>query len=92
MTEYRYERQSFDRSTETVEIPDNAVGITTDYFGDLGTVDYLLPVEDVDEDRTPRECPKCGQDGHQAWVLGHWHCPHCDLTYTDAGDTDVTQI
>lgn len=39
-----------------------------------------------------RECPECGKEGHQAWVLGHWHCPDCDLTYDDSGDTDVTQI
>lgn len=38
------------------------------------------------------ECPDCGQDGHQAWVLGYWHCPDCELTYDDAGNTDVTQM
>lgn len=38
------------------------------------------------------ECPECGEDGHQSWVLGHWHCPDCDLTFSDSGDTELTQI
>lgn len=46
----------------------------------------------TDERDSISECPQCGGKGHQAWVLGHWHCPDCDLTYTDSGDTDVTQI
>jgi ribosomal protein L37AE/L43A len=53
----------------------------------------MTPDTDADDDRDSiRECPECGQNGHQAWVLGHWHCPTCDLTYDDSGSPDVTQI
>ena len=38
-----------------------------------------------------RECPECGEDGHQAWVLGHWYCPDCDLEYDDVGEPTELQ-
>jgi len=44
MPEYRYVHENFDKEDETIEIPDEAIGVTTDYFGDLASVDYLLPV------------------------------------------------
>lgn len=45
MNEYRYQSKRFDKEDGTVEIPDEAVGVTTDYFGDHAVVEYLVPVE-----------------------------------------------
>lgn len=45
MKEYEYHFVMFP-SDETVDIPDEAVGITCDSFGDNGTVRYLTPIED----------------------------------------------
>lgn len=44
MTEYEYQRKTFDKEGGTIDIPDEAVGITTDYFSDFAVVEYLLPV------------------------------------------------
>lgn len=47
---------------------------------------------ETDERTSLRECPECGGKGRRAWAVGHWHCPDCGLTYSDSGDTDVTQL
>lgn len=48
MTEYEHVRKSFDKG-ETVDVPDDAVGITTDTFSTFVSVNYLMPVGDGDE-------------------------------------------
>lgn len=45
MPEYEYVHETFDKRTETVDIPDDAHGVTVDYFGDYASVQYLRPVE-----------------------------------------------
>ncbi|QLG62855.1 hypothetical protein [Halorarum salinum] len=57
MSKYEYVYESFRKSDGRIEIPEEAVGITTDYFGDLATVHYLMPVEgQIDrDDRPPTE-------------------------------------
>lgn len=45
MTEYEYVSERFEKESETVDVPDDAVGVTVDYFGDLGVVQYLQPVD-----------------------------------------------
>lgn len=47
MTEYEYVFEMFDQD-DTVDVPDEAVGVTVDSFSDSATVRYLLPVEDDD--------------------------------------------
>ncbi len=42
MSEYEHRHQMVDKE-DTIEIPDDAVGITTDTFGDSMTVHYLVP-------------------------------------------------
>lgn len=50
MTEYDYVYDSFRPDEgETVDIPDDATGITTGSFGDMATVRYLIPVGDDNE-------------------------------------------
>lgn len=45
MTEYEWVYKSWNKEEgETVEIPDDAIGVTVGSFGDLGTVYYLAPV------------------------------------------------
>lgn len=43
MPEYAYQMASFDPE-ETVDLPEDAVGVTLDTFGDRVFVRYLLPV------------------------------------------------
>lgn len=91
MTEYKYERQTFDRSNETVEMPDGAVGITVGSFGDLGTVDYLVPVEELQLDELPDrleyvECDDCGVEALPARKKGMqatrgFQCENCGKMY-----------
>jgi hypothetical protein len=42
MTEYEHRHQMVAKDS-TIDIPDNATGITTDTFGDQMTVHYLVP-------------------------------------------------
>lgn len=44
-TTYTYRYKTFDKDSDTVEIPDYAIGVTVDYFGDFAVVQYLVPVE-----------------------------------------------
>lgn len=54
MAEYAYVHESFDED-DTVDIPDQALGVTVETFGKLGKpgmtvhVRYLLPVSEVDD-------------------------------------------
>lgn len=41
-TTYRYVKESFDPE-ETIDIPEDAVGVTLDSFSDMATVRYLIP-------------------------------------------------
>jgi hypothetical protein len=43
MTEYEYVFETFDQNG-SIEIPDEAVGVTVGTFGDHATVRYLKPV------------------------------------------------
>lgn len=45
VTEYRYESDQWDREDETVEIPDEATGLTVTYFGPIADAKYLIPAD-----------------------------------------------
>lgn len=47
MPEYEYHHRTFDKDGGTIDIPEEAVGLAVDYFGDLGVVQYLTPVEKI---------------------------------------------
>lgn len=49
MPEYEYANEMFDPDEETVDLPDDAEGITVSTFGDYAHVRYLKPVEGDEE-------------------------------------------
>lgn len=71
MTEYRYHQRTFDKTNETIELPEDATGLTVDDVGDVAVVKYLTP--------TGNRCPDCGSAdleptgaGKQCQLCG-WH-------------------
>lgn len=49
MTEYQYKYITFDKVAGSVNIPDEAIGVTTDYFGDKAVVQFLVPTDTAKE-------------------------------------------